>query len=249
MRTIIILGLIVAVVAVGIKHKELKTWWKIGGVKLPVVYALSPIMPGSRCDELSAEDIINGTARGGTIKLRDIRASLLHWMENAGHNGRPLQGICARYLEQNGVCFCIVNMVRDSGEPENLVDMYNLEIIGTSPGGFVRNRERSALCKNEIETVRFLDITVRWMNEEGVIREREVKGQAAQTIQQIDVVQRGEGSCQDSSTEAAIAVLTKKVNDLRLQMLHGTPDNIAMLSAEQVQQYLRNNNNQRQLPR
>ena len=103
--------------------------------------------------------------------------------------------------------------------------------------------------KNEIETVRFLDITVRWMNEEGVIREREVKGQAAQTIQQIDVVQRGEGSCQDSSTEAAIAVLTKKVNDLRLQMLHGTPDNIAMLSAEQVQQYLRNNNNQRQLPR
>jgi hypothetical protein len=248
LRTLTLLALLALVTAVALKHNELLTWWHVGGVTPPVVYGLSLTMPDGMCDELTPDDIRNDTARDDTVNLRDVRASLLHWMRKGDKDGHRLQGICARYLERSGVCYCIVNMVRTPGEPDNLIDMFNMEIIGTSPDSLLRNYERSVICKKEIETVRFSTITVRWLNGDGVMREREVSGLAAQTIQQIDAVQRGEGSCRDSNIEVALAAINKKVNDLRLRTIYNTPGNVAMLTPDLAQQYKREHNaNRRQL--
>jgi hypothetical protein len=251
-RTLMVVAVVCALIAVFSERRSLMTWYRTGGARPPVVYALNSVVPSTRCDRLTPEEIVNGTAHNGQINLRNIKASLLHWMQFASPDNEPLQGICARYLERYGVCYCIVNMVRTQQEPPNWMDMYNMEIIGTSPYMFRRNTERSVLCKNTIETVRFEEITVRWTNEEGFIREREVKGLAAQTIQQIDAVQRGEGSCQDSNTDAAIAMLTKKINDLRQDMMFGNPDTVAMLKADYAQQRVQaaqQQQHQQQLPK
>jgi len=226
-------GVVIVVVAflLPVIYSGLHSWMSGMGAlpRQDEVYALNTVVPTSRCKPVTSEDILNGTVNNGEIELRHILASLRYHVRESGKRNRdPIQGICARYLDRHGVCACLVNMVRNPKDPENWMIMYNMKIVGYSRYNIVENTEKSILCANTVEARRFKEITVEWLNEEGVLRERDVRGMAAQSIQQLDVVQRGRGSCQDSNVEAQMAILRELIEEINAGQM--------MLNHQQQQQ-------------
>lgn len=183
----------------------------------PIVYAMATRLPTTPCARVSSEDVLNGTAMQGYVILRDMKATLEQHISDGGGGGAPLRGMCAQYLSVNKICMCIVDMSRDGDKPDYRT-MYNIDIVGISPDDHVRNTEKSALCADPVEVLRFAEIGVEYLSEEGMMHERWVKGQAAQIIQQLNIVERGRGSCEDSNLEAQIKILTDTVTDMRARL-------------------------------
>lgn len=183
----------------------------------PIVYAMATRLPTTPCARVSSDDVLNGTAMHGYVNLRDMKATLEQHISDGGGGGAPLRGMCAQYLSVNKICMCIVDMSRDGDKPDYRT-MYNIDIVGISPDDHVRNTEKSALCADPVEVLRFAEIGVEYLSEEGMMHERWVKGQAAQIIQQLNIVERGRGSCEDSNLEAQIKILTDTVTDMRARL-------------------------------
>jgi len=228
------IAIVLAVSACGLKlaahRQDIATWWRIGGMRPPEVYAMGSVLPSKKCIAVTPEEIINGTAQGGQIDLRNMRATLIHHMTYGGENKKPLQGFCAQYLDRFRICYCIVNMVRRADEPQNWVEMYNMKIIGTSPALLVQNTEKSILCANAVTAVRYEEISIAWHTPEGVLRNREVSDLAAQTLQQLDVMQRGRGSCEDSNIEAQISMLRQDWMESNARIMYNDPAAIAAIA-------------------
>lgn len=222
----------------------LRVWHRVGGMRKPVVFALRTMQPQHMCLEVSVDEIRAGTAQDGLADLADLRATLLYHIGDTtrsrarpAHSGNvlsvadlPLQGICAVFLERHPLCYCIVNMVRNATDPQNLVEMFNMRIIGISPGDTVLSTESSVLCQHTREQRRYSRVTLEWLDAEGVPRERDAVGQQAQTVQQLDDVQRGQGSCIDSNVEARLDQLIGRL-DRNQAMLRGPSDFVAQLPA------------------
>lgn len=180
--------------------------------RLPLVYAMATRLPTTPCSRVSEEDVLNGTALDGYISLRDMKATLEQHIHEGG-----LRGMCAQYLSVNKICMCIVDMSRDGDRPDFQI-MYNVDIMGVSREKHVRNTEKSVLCADPVEVIRFAEIGVEYLSDDGVVRERWVKGSAAQTIQQLNIVERGRGSCEDSNAEAQLKILADIVSDIRTRL-------------------------------
>jgi peptide deformylase len=190
----------------------LADWWVAGRGVPPVVYALAHVVPTEECLRVTPDEIRNGTtAAGGVVSLRNVRASLYHHLRYGTGDTGPLQGISAQYLERHRICLALVNMVFSPTDKENLVEMYNLRVTGGSTSRVVQNTERSVLCKEPYTVKRFQVIIVEYYTAEGVRMEREVKGVAAQIIQQLDDVQSGRGYCKDTNVEALVQKLYEKI--------------------------------------
>jgi len=187
-------------------------WWQTGGVRPPVVYALAQIVPTEPCMPVNIDELRNGTAVYGTIELRNVRASLHHHLRYSGPDGTQQQGIAAQYLERHRICMALVNMIYAPDDAPNLVEMFNMRIIGASTNRRTRNTERSVLCTHPYTARRFQDIVIEYWTATGVRMERDVFGVAAQTIQQIDDVQSGNGYCQDTNLEAQLERLRRRVD-------------------------------------
>lgn len=189
-------------------------WWAAGRGVPPVVYALAHIVPTEECIRVTPDEVRNGTAAFGTVSLRNVRASLHHHMRYGTEATGPLHGIAAQYLERHRICFALVNLIYAPTEPDNLVEMYNLRVTGVSKSRVVRNTERSVLCKESYQARRFQEIVVEYITADGVRMEREVKGVAAQTIQQLDDVQSGRGYCKDTNLEAQLQKLHERIDGM-----------------------------------
>ena len=201
-------ALVVAVVVLAVLLppvvRRVGVWWQTGGLVPPVVYALAHIVPMEPCMAVNIDELANNTAVYGTVDLRNVRASLHHHLRHSGPGGAVLQGISAQYLERHRICHALINMINKPTDAENLVEMFNMRIIGVSTNRLKRNIERSVLCEHSYTARRFQDVVVEYWTPEGVRMERAVFGVAAQTIQQIDDVQSGNGYCQDTNLEAQI---------------------------------------------
>lgn len=213
------LGVIVAVVVLAVVLPPLGrravVWWMTGGAAPPVVYALAHVVPTEPCMPVAIGEMVrDGTAVFGTVELRNVRASLHHHLHYSGQDGEPLQGISAQYLERHRICYALINMVYALNDTQNLVEMYNMRIIGMSVDRRMRNTERSVLCKHSYATRRFQDVTIEYWTPAGVRRMLDVFGAAAQTIQQVDDVQTGRGYCQDTNLEAQIERVQRIVSSI-----------------------------------
>jgi len=189
-------------------------WWQTGGARPPVVYALAQIVPTEPCMPVNIDELRNGTAVYGTIELRNVRASLHHHLRYSGPDGTQQQGIAAQYLERHRICMALVNVIYAPDDAPNLVEMFNMRIIGASTNRRTRNTERSVLCAHPYTARRFQDIVIEYWTATGVRMERDVFGVAAQTIQQIDDVQSGNGYCQDTNLEAQLERLRRRVDGI-----------------------------------
>ena len=198
------------------------TWWTVGGGLPPVVYALAHVVPIEPCTPVNREDILNGTTLHGTVNLRNVRASLYHHIHHSGPAG-PLNGIAAQFLERHRVCYALVNMTFADSDAPNLVEMYNLRIMGSDTSGIVRNLESSLLCEHPYTVRRFETIYASWDRPDGghaVMRD--IGGRAAQTLQQMYDVQVGNGHCEDSNLEAQMHRLDQRIRAVHGQvMAHG----------------------------
>lgn len=223
------LGAVVAVVVLAVVlpplGRWLAVWWLTGGVAPPVVYALAHVVPTEPCMPVLINEMRSGTAVFGTVDLRNVRASLHHHLQYT-RDGEPLQGISAQYLERHRICYALINMIYSYNDTQNLVEMYNMRIIGVSPDMHTRNTETSVLCEHPYETRRFQEITIEYWTAAGVRRMLDVFGVAAQTIQQVDDVQAGRGYCQDSNLEAQIERLQRMVSSIDRRASTATPFSI-----------------------
>lgn len=188
---------------------RLREWHEAGAGLPPVVHALAEVVPVEPCMPVRYEDVQNGTALFGNVNLRDVRASLYHHLRGTGSDG-----ISAQYLQRHRICYALINMIERPGDPPNLVEMFNMQVIGVSRNRVVRNNEKSLLCQKPFTVRRFQEALIEYMAPNGARIERHVTGVAAQTVQQVDDVQSGQGYCEDSNLEAKLQKIYRRLEQM-----------------------------------
>lgn len=207
------------------------------GAKPPMMFALTDRLPDRVCEPISLADIHNGTAFKGEIDLRSLLESLrYHLQENK--KGERLQGVCAQHLQSWRACICIVNMSPAPGNYD-YVEMYNMKVIGYTPDPELRRRvvESSTFCPGSTtESIRFDSIVIQYMDEQGVLVERAVRGSPAYTLQQCNEAQAARSTCAATNIEIMVNRLQRTIDDVAAGHILGKADQLPFFLPKTAQQ-------------
>ena len=171
-------------------------------------------LTAERCAQLSEGQIIGTEAlESGTNPLTLANLTLSMKLDIKKHN---FMGIGAMHYDIP-LCVIIANLVINDppGVPE-LVEMYNLKIIGYEPASYT-NWETSSLCENgtqKYQVERFSSIYARWTNSNARNRTREFEGAEARILQQLFWTNRGDLPCKALKIRE-FAKLVLEINNLK----------------------------------